>query len=169
MEIDESKMLRAIELAALGAGWTNPNPLVGAVVVKGGRIVGEGYHECYGEAHAERNALADCARRGESPRGATLYVTLEPCCHQGKQPPCTDALIEADIARVVVGSRDPNPLVAGRGNTLLRKAGIEVVEDVLRAECDELNPIFFHYIQTKRPFVVAKWAMTLDGKIATRT
>ena len=169
MEIDESKMLRAIELASRGAGWTNPNPLVGAVIVRDGRIIGEGFHERYGEAHAERNALADCARRGESPQGATLYVTLEPCCHQGKQPPCADAVIEAGIARVIVGSRDPNPLVAGRGNERLRNAGIEVIEDVLRERCDELNPIFFHFIQTTRPYVVAKWAMTLDGKIATRT
>ena len=163
---DETMMHRALELALRGAGWTNPNPLVGAVVVKDGRIIGEGFHERYGEAHAERNALASCT---ENPRGATLYVTLEPCCHQGKQPPCTEAVIEAGIARVIVGSRDPNPLVAGKGNELLRKAGIEVVEDVLREECDAINPIFFHYIQTKLPYVVAKWAMTLDGKIATRT
>ena len=142
MEIDESKMLRAIELASRGAGWTNPNPLVGAVIVRDGRIIGEGFHERYGEAHAERNALADCARRGESPQGATLYVTLEPCCHQGKQPPCADAVIEAGIARVIVGSCDPNPLVAGRGNERLCNAGIEVIEDVLRERCDRLNTVF---------------------------
>ena len=169
METDEALMQRALALAARGAGWTNPNPLVGALIVKDGRIIGEGFHERYGEAHAERNALADCASRGEDPAGATLYVTLEPCCHQGKQPPCTEAVIEAGVARVIVGSRDPNPLVAGRGNARLREVGIEVVEDVLRERCDELNPIFFHYIQTERPYVVAKWAMTLDGKIATRT
>ena len=168
-QFDCACMRRAIELARGGAGWTNPNPLVGAVVVKDGRIIGEGFHKRYGQAHAERNALADCARRGEDPSCATLYVTLEPCCHTGKQPPCTQAVIQAGIARVLVGSRDPNPLVAGKGNELLREAGIQVVTDVLRDECDELNAIFFHYITTKRPFVVAKWAMTLDGKIATHT
>lgn len=169
MNCDESCMRRAIELARGGAGWTNPNPLVGAVLVKDGRVIGEGFHECYGGLHAERNALADCKRRGEDPEGATMYVTLEPCSHTGKQPPCADAVIEAGIARVVVGSRDPNPLVSGKGNARLREAGIEVAEDFLREECDELNPIFFHYIQRKRPYVVAKWAMTLDGKIAART
>ena len=166
---DARWMRRAIELARTAAGWTNPNPLVGAVVVRDGRIIGEGCHERYGEAPAERNALADCAARGEDPRGATLYVTLEPCCHTGKQPPCTEAVIASGVARVVVGSRDPNPLVAGKGNALLREAGIHVDEDVLRAECDVLNPFFFHYIQKKRPYVVAKWAMTLDGKIAAHT
>ena len=168
-EQDCAFMRRAIGLARKGAGWTNPNPLVGAVIVKDGRIIGEGWHERYGEAHAERNALADCARRACDPAGATMYVTLEPCCHTGKQPPCADAVVQASIARVVVGSRDPNPLVAGKGNARLREAGLLVDEDVLRGECDELNPIFFHYITTKLPFVVAKWAMTLDGKIATRT
>ena len=163
---DEAFMRRAIALARKGAGWTNPNPLVGAVVVKEGRVIGEGYHERYGEAHAERNALVHCA---EDAAGSTLYVTLEPCCHTGKQPPCVEAVIQAGIARVVVGSRDPNPLVAGKGNEQLRKAGIRVDEDVLRDECDALNPVFFHYITTRRPYVVAKWAMTLDGKIATHT
>lgn len=168
-EQDCAFMSRAIGLARGGEGWTNPNPLVGAVVVKDGRIIGEGFHERYGEAHAERKALADCARRACDPAGATMYVTLEPCCHTGKQPPCTEAILEAGIARVVVGSRDPNPLVAGKGNAFLRAAGLRVDEDVLRGECDALNPVFFHYITTKLPFVVAKWAMTLDGKIATRT
>ena len=167
--VDVEYMRQAIELAQRGAGWTNPNPLVGAVLVGDGRVIGCGYHERYGQAHAERNALADCRVQGNDPRGATLYVTLEPCCHQGKQPPCTDAVIQAGIARVIVGSRDPNPLVAGKGCALLRQAGIEVVEDVARDECDALNPIFFHYIQTGRPFVVAKWAMSLDGKICTHT
>ncbi len=166
LAIDEAMMRRAIMLARRAAGWTNPNPLVGAVIVKDGRIIGEGCHERYGEAHAERNALASCT---EDPAGATLYVSLEPCCHQGKQPPCTEAVIGAGITRVVVGSRDPNPLVSGKGNAQLRAAGIEVVEDVLRARCDALNPIFFHYIRTGKPYVVAKWAMTLDGKIATHT
>lgn len=168
-EAFEGHMRRAIELARGGTGWTNPNPLVGAVIVKDGKVIGEGFHERCGQAHAERNALADCARRGEDPSGATLFVTLEPCCHTGKQPPCTEAVIQAGIAHVVVGSRDPNPLVAGKGNALLREAGIQVTEDFMRVECDELNPVFFHHIQTKRPYVVAKWAMTVDGKIATCT
>jgi diaminohydroxyphosphoribosylaminopyrimidine deaminase/5-amino-6-(5-phosphoribosylamino)uracil reductase len=163
---EEAYMRRAIELARTAAGWTNPNPLVGAVIVKNGRIIGEGCHEHFGQLHAERNALKSCK---EDPRGATIYVTLEPCNHTGHQPPCVDALIEAGVARVVVGSRDPNPLVSGKGNARLRKAGIQVDEDFLRAECDALNPIFFWYITHKRPYVVAKWAMTADGKIAAVT
>lgn len=185
---DARFMRRAIELAWRGWGWTNPNPLVGCVLVRDGRIIGEGWHEKCGQAHAERNALADCAHRAadgaadaqrvdadDAPagdparghaRGATAYVTLEPCCHTGKQPPCTEALIAAGVARVVVGSRDPNPLVAGKGSAQLREAGIRVNEDALRDECDELNPVFFRFISRKTPYVVAKWAMSADGKIA---
>lgn len=163
---EEQFMKRAIELAKQGAGWTAPNPLVGAVVVKNGRVIGEGYHRKYGELHAERNALAACT---EDPAGATLYVTLEPCCHYGKTPPCTEIIIEKKIAKVVIGSRDPNPKVAGKGARILREHGIEVVEDYMRETCDALNPVFFHYITTKTPYVVLKFAMTLDGKIATRT
>ena len=163
---EEQFMKRAIELAKQGAGWTAPNPLVGAVVVKNGRIIGEGYHRKYGELHAERNALAACS---EDPAGATLYVTLEPCCHYGKTPPCTEIIIEKKIAKVVIGSRDPNPKVAGKGARILREHGIEVVEDYMREACDAMNPVFFHYITTKTPYVVLKFAMTLDGKIATRT
>ena len=163
---EEQFMKRAIELAKQGAGWTAPNPLVGAVVVKNGRVIGEGYHRKYGELHAERNALAACS---EDPAGATLYVTLEPCCHYGKTPPCTEIIIEKKIAKVVIGSRDPNPKVAGKGTRILREHGIEVVEDYMREACDALNPVFFHYITTKTPYVVLKFAMTLDGKIATRT
>ena len=159
-------MKRAIEQAKQGSGWTAPNPLVGAVVVKNGRVIGEGYHRKYGELHAERNALAACS---EDPAGATLYVTLEPCCHYGKTPPCTEIIIEKKIAKVVIGSRDPNPKVAGKGARILREHGIEVVEDYMREACDALNPVFFHYITTKTPYVVLKFAMTLDGKIATRT
>ena len=162
-------MLRAIDLAKKGEGRTNPNPLVGAVIVKNGKIIGEGWHHAYGELHAERDALKNCYQRGENPEGATIYVTLEPCCHFGKQPPCTHALVEAKIASVVVGSRDPNPLVHGKGNAYLRENGISVEEDFLRDECDKLNPIFFYYITTKTPFVALKYAMTLDGKIATKT
>ena len=162
----QAHMRRAIELARTAHGWVNPNPMVGAVVVKDGRVIGEGCHERYGDLHAERNALAACT---ESPEGATIFVTLEPCSHFGTQPPCADALVEAGIARVVVGSRDPNPLVSGKGNARLREAGIEVIEDFLRAECDALNAPFFHFITTKTPYVIAKWAMTADGRIAAHT
>lgn len=161
---DRDYMLRAIALAKKGVGWTNPNPMVGAVIVKNGRVIGEGYHQRCGELHAERNALA---ARTESAEGATLYVTLEPCCHYGRTPPCTQAILEHKIARVVIGSRDPNPLVAGKGAQMLREQGVIVEQDVLRAECDAINPVFFHYITTGRPYVVMKYAMTLDGKIAT--
>lgn len=163
---DRDYMTRAIELAERGVGYTSPNPLVGAVIVKDGRIIGEGYHERYGSLHAERNAFASLK---ESAEGATIYVTLEPCCHHGKQPPCTEAIVENKIARVVIGSRDPNPLVSGKGTAYLRKHGILVEEDFMREECDRLNPIFFHYITNKLPYVVMKYAMTLDGKIATVT
>ncbi len=163
---DEKYMRRAIELALKGTGFTGPNPRVGAVIVKDGRIIGEGYHERYGELHAERNALRNCT---EDPAGASIYVTLEPCCHHGKQPPCTDALIEAGISEVYVGSPDPNPLVAGKGISILRDAGIRVTTDFLRNECDEINTVFFHYITTGLPYVTLKYAMTLDGKIASAT
>ena len=163
---DEKYMRQAIALALKGTGRVNPNPLVGAVVVKDGRIIGEGYHQQYGCPHAERNALAACT---ESPAGATIYVTLEPCCHHGKNPPCTEALIAAGISRVVVGSPDPNPLVAGKGIAQLKAAGIQVEEGFLQAECDAINFIFFHYITTKQPYLALKYAMTADGKIACHT
>ena len=164
---DSKYMEIAIKLAAKGAGYTSPNPMVGAVIVKDGQIIGAGYHERCGQLHAERNALADCRRRGNDPEGATIYVTLEPCCHYGKTPPCTEAIIENRLAKVVIGSRDPNPLVSGKGAAILRNAGIEVVEDFMGEACDALNPIFFHYITTGLPYVVLKYAMTMDGKIAT--
>lgn len=163
---DREYMALAVSLAERGRGWTSPNPVVGAVLVKEGRIIGQGWHRRCGGLHAEREALADCR---ESPAGATLYVTLEPCCHQGRQPPCTDAILASGITRVVVGSPDPNPLVAGGGVELLRSRGVTVETGVLQAECDALNPAFFHYIRTKRPYVTMKYAMTLDGKIATYT
>ena len=163
---DEKYMSVAIELAKKGYGYTAPNPVVGAVIVKDGCIIGQGYHEKYGEPHAERNALASCS---QSPEGATIYVTLEPCCHHGKQPPCTDAIIEAGISRVVTGSGDPNPLVGGKGIRILKDHGIQVTEHVLKEECDGLNPVFFHYIRRKTPYVVLKYAMTMDGKIAAYT
>lgn len=163
---EEKHMLRAIELAEKGRGWTNPNPLVGAVIVKNGQIIGEGWHHMYGGLHAERDALKKVT---EDPAGATIYVTLEPCCHHGKQPPCTEALIEAGIARVVIGSRDPNPKVAGGGVKALRDAGIEVIMDYMGDECDALNDVFFHFITTQIPFVTMKYAMTADGHIATES
>lgn len=159
-------MMRAIELAKLGTGFTNPNPLVGAVIVKNGKIIGEGWHEKYGSLHAERNALNNCV---ESPDGADMYVTLEPCCHHGKQPPCTDAVISSGIKNIYVGSYDPNPLVAAKSLDLLRRYGITVTDRVLKDKCDDLNRIFFHYITTGTPYVIMKTAVTMDGRIATRT
>ncbi len=163
---DQKYMELALKLAKKGQGFVSPNPLVGAVIVKDGRILGQGYHQRYGEFHAERNALASCR---ESPAGATMYVTLEPCCHYGKQPPCVHAILEAGISRIVIGSRDPNPLVAGKGIDILRSSGVSVSENVLTRECNKLNEVFFHYIQKKEPFVILKYAMTMDGKIAAYT
>ena len=163
---DQDYMRRAIALAQQAVGRTNPNPMVGAVVVKDGRIIGEGYHRRIGGLHAERNALAACTEPAE---GATIYVTLEPCCHYGKTPPCTEAIIENKLAKVVIGSRDPNPKVAGKGVKILREAGIEVVEDFLREECDAVNPVFFQYIRKKEPYIALKYAMTADGKIAANS
>lgn len=163
---DKIYMERALALAKKGAGWTSPNPMVGAVIVKEGHIIGEGYHVRYGGLHAERMALQSCR---ESPEGATMFVTLEPCSHHGKQPPCVDAIIEAKIAKVVIGAPDPNPLVNGRGVAILRAHGIAVTEGVLREASERLNEVFMHYITHKIPFVVMKTAMTLDGKIACYT
>lgn len=168
MADNEQYMRRAIELAKLGIGKVNPNPLVGAVIVKNGQIISEGYHMIYGDLHAERNAFKNL-KSPEDANGAEMYVTLEPCCHHGKQPPCTEAIIEHGISRVYVGSNDPNELVAGKGIQILRDAGIELVTEFIKEECDAINPVFFHYITTRTPFVLMKYAMTLDGKIATRT
>ena len=164
--LDEVYMRMALDLARKGKGWTTPNPLVGAVIVKGGRVIGQGYHQKYGQPHAEVNAIASAK---EDVTGATLYVTLEPCSHFGKTPPCSDLLIDKNIKRVVVGTLDPNPLVAGKGIERLRSNGIEVVTGVLEEESQKLNEIFIKYIVTKEPFVVMKNAMSLDGKIATVT
>lgn len=163
---DEQYMKLALQLAENGCGWTAPNPMVGAVIVKQGKIIGKGWHEKYGELHAERNALRSCT---EPPEGATMYVTLEPCCHYGHQPPCTEAILSSGIKKVVVGSCDPNPLVSGKGIQILREHGIEVTEHILREECDRLNEVFFYYVSTNLPFVVMKYAMTMDGKIAAYT
>jgi len=162
----EDYMKIAIELAKKARGNTNPNPMVGAVIVKNGKMIGQGYHEYCGGLHAERNALAACQ---EDPANSDLYVTLEPCCHYGRTPPCTEAILEAKIARVFIGSRDPNPLVAGKGITTLKKGGVQVEADILKEECDGLNEIYFHYISHKMPYVIMKYAMTADGKIATQT
>ncbi len=163
---DRDYMSLALELAKRGCGHTSPNPMVGCVIVKDNKIIGKGYHRRYGELHAERNALASCT---ESASGAVMYVTLEPCCHYGKTPPCTEAVIDSGVKKVVIGSHDPNPLVSGKGAEILRSHGIEVVEGVLKDECDRLNRVFFHYIQNKTPYVVMKYAMTMDGKIAAHT
>jgi len=163
---DRKYMARAIRLAKKGEGFCHPNPMVGAVIVKDCEIIGEGWHKRYGDLHAERNALASLSG---SAQGATMYVTLEPCCHWGKTPPCTLAIIQSGISKVVVGSSDPNPKVAGKGIAELRKAGIGVVEGFMKNECDSINPVFFKYITTGLPYVTMKWAMTLDGKTATCT
>lgn len=162
-------MRRALSLAVRGAGRVCPNPMVGAVIVKDDAVIGEGWHRKYGDLHAERDALRSCRERGNDPRGAEMFVTLEPCCHYGKQPPCTDALIEAGIRRVYVGTGDPNPKVAGKGIRILRDHGIEVVEHVLEPECRAVNDIFFHFITTGLPLIFLKYAMTLDGKTACVT
>jgi len=159
-------MQRALAVAAGGIGFVSPNPLVGCVIVKNGRIVGEGYHERYGEPHAEVNALRAA---GTAARGATLYVTLEPCCHTGKTPPCVEAVLQAGIGRVVIALGDPNPKVAGGGLARLRAAGVAVTLGICESEARRLNETFLHYIRTQRPFVTLKCAITLDGKIATRT
>lgn len=157
-------MQRALELARRGRGWVNPNPLVGAVVVRDGQIVGEGYHPKLGEPHAEVFALREA---GEKARGATVYVTLEPCNHWGRTPPCTQALIEAGVSRVIAASWDSNPLTAMESRKTLEAAGISLEVGLLESEARRLNEPFFHFIRTRRPFVVMKTAMTLDGKIAT--
>ena len=166
---NEQYMKRAIQLALQAEGKTSPNPLVGAVIVKDNKIIGEGFHRQYGQLHAEREAIKDCYSKGNNPQNATIYVTLEPCCHFGKQPPCTHAIVEAGISKVVIGSADPNPLVAGKGIKFLQENNIQVEENFLKDECDAINKIFFHYITTKTPYVAIKYAMTMDGKIATKT
>ncbi len=167
-ERDARHLQRAIELAGRARGQTSPNPIVGAVVVKDGRVIGEGVTQPPGEAHAERMALGDCA---EATNGATLYVSLEPCCHHGRTPPCTDAIVEAGIARVVIASDDPSPKAAGRGPGILRDEGLEVsfVDGAVCEAARMLNQPFRKHARTGRPLVVFKSAMTLDGKVATRT
>jgi len=159
-------MKMALGLAKRGLGWTSPNPMVGAVVVKGGKVVGKGFHQAAGGAHAEIHALEDA---GKEAKGATLYVTLEPCNHTGLTPPCTNGILQSGIKRVVAGMMDPNPRVTGGGLAFLKSQGVEVTVDVLEEECRRLNEIFIKYVTTALPFVALKCAATLDGHIATRT
>lgn len=166
MNNDINYMKKAIELSKQGIGYTNPNPLVGAIIVKNGNVIGEGYHKAYGDWHAEINAFNNCI---EETRGATMYVTLEPCSHYGKTPPCAEEIIRKGISKVVIGMKDPNPLVSGKGINILKENGIEVICGVLENEIKKLNEIFIKYITTKTPFCILKTAMTLDGKIATYT
>jgi diaminohydroxyphosphoribosylaminopyrimidine deaminase / 5-amino-6-(5-phosphoribosylamino)uracil reductase len=164
MQIDYMK--KAITLAKKGIGFVNPNPLVGALIVKNGQIIGEGYHQAYGGPHAEVNAFLDAK---EDVEGADMYVTLEPCAHFGKTPPCALKIIEKKIKRVFIGALDPNPLVNGMGVQMLKDAGIEVVSGIMEQDIIKQNEIFMHYIKDKMPFVAIKYAMTMDGKIATYT
>ena len=164
--MEEKYLKLALKLAKKGLGYTNPNPLVGAVIVKNGEIVGKGYHHGYGFPHAEIDALR---KAKEKAGGATVYVNLEPCCFFGKTPPCTTAIIKAGIKKVVVSLKDPNPMVSGKGIKQLRKAGIKVKTGILTEEAKKLNESYFKYITTKKPFVTLKTAMSIDGKIATKT
>ncbi|MBI2478733.1 MAG: bifunctional diaminohydroxyphosphoribosylaminopyrimidine deaminase/5-amino-6-(5-phosphoribosylamino)uracil reductase RibD, partial [Planctomycetia bacterium] len=159
-------MTRAIELAQRGEGAVEPNPMVGCVIARDGQVVGEGWHPRFGGPHAEVEALHDA---GEAARGATMLVTLEPCCHQGKTPPCVDAIVNAGLTRVIVAQRDPFPQVDGGGIRMLQAAGIEVEVGVCAERARELNAPYLKLVNTGMPWVIAKWAMTLDGKIATRT
>lgn len=163
---DDRHMRRALELAARGEGYVEPNPMVGCVIARGEEVLGEGYHQKLGGRHAEIEALRVA---GGSARGATMYVTLEPCCHYGKTPPCTDAVIAAGIGRVIIAMQDPFPAVAGDGIRRLREAGMEYSVGLMEAEADRLNAPYLMRVTHGRPWVIAKWAMTLDGKIATPT
>ncbi|WZL73511.1 bifunctional diaminohydroxyphosphoribosylaminopyrimidine deaminase/5-amino-6-(5-phosphoribosylamino)uracil reductase RibD [Clostridiaceae bacterium 35-E11] len=162
--MEHKYMKRALTLAQKGIGYTRPNPLVGALIVKDDKVIGEGYHEYYGGPHAEINAFHNAT---EDVTGSTMYVTLEPCSHYGKTPPCVEAIIKKNIKKVVVAMEDPNPLVAGKGIQHLRNHGIEVVTGILQREAQKLNEIFIKFITTHLPFCTLKTAMTLDGKIAT--
>ena len=162
--MDAFFMARALKLAKKGEAWVSPNPMVGAVIVKDNRVIGEGYHEKFGENHAEINAID---RATETIEGATIYVNLEPCTHYGKMPPCIDRIIACKPARVVIGTADPNPLVAGGGIKALKQSGIETTLGVLADECKKINERFFKFIRTGTPFVTLKYAQTLDGRIAT--
>ena len=159
-------MKMALELAEQGRGWTSPNPMVGAIVVKDGKVVGKGFHRVAGGLHAEIHALNDA---GDKATGATLYVSLEPCNHTGRTPPCTEAILRSSIKRVVAGMKDPNPRVTGGGLAFLKSQGLEVSFGVCEDMCRRLNEVFIKYVTTSLPFVILKCAATLDGRIATRT
>ena len=163
---DEHYMKMALELAKRGAPWAYPNPLVGAVIVKNGRIIGKGWHRCCGENHAEINAIESAK---EPLRGSTIYINLEPCSHHGRTPPCVERLVSEKPATVVIGTIDPNPLVSGRGVATLKRHGIETRVGVLEDPCREINEVFFKYIRSRTPFVTLKFAQSIDGKIATAT
>lgn len=170
--LDNYYMKRALELSQRAVGSVNPNPLVGSIIVKNNKVIGEGYHEYFGGPHAEVNAFANAKENAfknavDDVEGATMYVTLEPCSHYGKTPPCADAIVRNKIAKVVIGMIDPNPMVAGKGIEILRNSGIEVITGIMEKEIKKTNEIFIKYITTKEPFCIMKTAMTMDGKIAT--
>ncbi len=165
MSLHESYMQRCLDIAVQGMGHVAPNPMVGCVIVHNGAIIGEGYHQKYGEAHAEVNAIASVSNK-ELLRESTLYVNLEPCSHYGKTPPCSDLIVRSQIPRVVIGSSDPNPLVAGKGIAKLRNAGVEVTCDILKESADFLNRRFLTFFTKKRPYIILKWAQSADGFIA---
>jgi diaminohydroxyphosphoribosylaminopyrimidine deaminase/5-amino-6-(5-phosphoribosylamino)uracil reductase len=168
MTFDEKIMQRCIELALKGAGYVSPNPLVGCIIVKNGKIVSEGYHKKFGEYHAERNAINSALRKGINLKGTSLYVNLEPCAHYGKTPPCAELIAEHKISKVIIGVKDPYHLVAGKGIRKLKQNGIEVKTGVLENECRNINKFFFKYVQSGLPYITIKTAMTIDGKIADK-
>jgi diaminohydroxyphosphoribosylaminopyrimidine deaminase/5-amino-6-(5-phosphoribosylamino)uracil reductase len=163
---DEKYMQTALKLAARGIGFVEPNPAVGCVIVKSGQVIGRGWHRKFGEGHAEINALEDCKKQAVGPAGSTMYVTLEPCCHQGQTPPCTDAIIAAKPAKVLVAVIDPSPHANGKGVEILRRAGIEVQVGLCEEQARLLNAPFFKFTTTGRPWVILKWAQSIDGKVA---
>jgi diaminohydroxyphosphoribosylaminopyrimidine deaminase/5-amino-6-(5-phosphoribosylamino)uracil reductase len=164
--LDEKFMVSALKLAEWGICSVEPNPAVGCVIVKAGQVIGTGYHKKFGGPHAEINALDDCGRLGVKPEGSTMYVTLEPCCHVGKTGPCTDAIIKAQVVRVVVAGPDPSPHAKGQGIEQLREAGIEVEVGLCREQAERLNAPFFKHVKTGKCWVILKWAQTLDGMLA---
>ncbi len=164
---DEKFMQQAFKLAKKGLSCVEPNPMVGCVIVKDGEVIGRGFHEQFGGPHAEVNALVDCKKNGHNPKGATVYVTLEPCCHHGKTGPCTEALIRAKVGKVIIAVMDPSDKVAGKGIEILREACIEVTAGLMEEEAAALNGPFFKYTRTKQPWIILKWAQSKDGYLAS--